>query len=155
MNVRNDTWFFFKSLHLHFLSCRVFITSTHLVPFVKCVPIININISPEQIQRLTDSVHRIKDHGTLHPFYPRPQINICTFYKIFSSFPFQMLFPKSPIHSPCLVPQLTHSNFLALAFTCTGAYSLLKTKGLTCQWWPMRPSSATYAARDTSSRGTG
>jgi hypothetical protein len=31
---------------------------------------------------------------------------------------------------PALLPQPTHSLFLALAFPCTGAYNLHKTKGL-------------------------
>jgi hypothetical protein len=30
-----------------------------------------------------------------------------------------------------------------------GAYNLCKTKGLSSHWWPIRPSSATYAGRDT------
>jgi hypothetical protein len=65
--------------------------------------------------------------------------------------------PKVPytLPSPCPAPQPTHSCFLALAFPCTGAYNLRKTKDLSSQWWPTRPSSATYAARDTSSGGTG
>jgi hypothetical protein len=61
-----------------------------------------------------------------------------------------MLSPKSPIPSPCPAPQPTHSRFLALAFPCTGAYDLHKTKGLSSHWWPARPSSATYATRDSS-----
>ena len=64
-----------------------------------------------------------------------------------------MLYPKSPtLYSPlpCPAPQRTHSCFLALAFPCTGAYDLCKTKGLSSHWWPTRPSSATYATRDTS-----
>jgi hypothetical protein len=37
---------------------------------------------------------------------------------------------KSPIlHSPCSAPLHTHSHFLALAFPCTGAYKVCKTKG--------------------------
>ena len=60
-----------------------------------------------------------------------------------------MLFPKPPISSPRLAPQPTHSLLLALAFPCTGAYNPHKTKGLFSHWWPTRPSSATYATRDT------
>jgi hypothetical protein len=60
-----------------------------------------------------------------------------------------MLSPKPPIPTPCPAPQPTHSHFLALAFPCTGAYDLPKTKGLSSHWWPTRPSSATYATRDT------
>jgi hypothetical protein len=71
------------------------------------------------------------------------------FYWIFSSFTFQMLSSKSPIHSLCPAPQPTHSCFMTLAFPCTGAYGLLKTKGLSSHWWLTRPSSATYATRDT------
>jgi hypothetical protein len=51
------------------------------------------------------------------------------FKKIFSSFTFQMLFQKSPIPSPRPAPLTTHSYFLALAFPCTGAYKVCKTKG--------------------------
>jgi hypothetical protein len=36
----------------------------------------------------------------------------------------------SPIPSPCPAPQTTHSCFLALAFPCTGAHDLHRTKGL-------------------------
>jgi hypothetical protein len=46
---------------------------------------------------------------------------------------------------PSPAPQPTHSHFLTLAFPCTGAYNLCKTKGLSSHWWPTRPSSATYA----------
>ena len=47
-----------------------------------------------------------------------------------------MLSPKSPIPSPSPDAQPTHSCFLALAFRCTGAYNLCKTKGLSSHWWP-------------------
>jgi hypothetical protein len=60
-----------------------------------------------------------------------------------------MLSQKSSIPSPCPAPQLTHSCFLALVFPCIGAYNLRKTKVISSHWWPTRPSSATYAARDT------
>jgi hypothetical protein len=71
------------------------------------------------------------------------------------TFTFQMLSQKSPIPSPCPAPQTTHSHFLILAFPCTGAHNLCKSKGLSSHWWPTRPSSATYATRDTSSGGGG
>ena len=79
------------------------------------------------------------------------------FYQIFSSFTFQMLSPflvSSP-KVPYILPQPTHSCFLALAFPYIGAYNLPKTKGLSSHRWPTRPSSATYATRDKSSGGTG
>jgi hypothetical protein len=41
-----------------------------------------------------------------------------------------MLSPKPPIPSPNPVPQPTHSCFLALAFSCSGAYDLHNTN----QW---------------------
>ena len=66
-----------------------------------------------------------------------------------------MLSWKSPIHSPRPAPQLTHSCFLVLAFPCTEAYDLHKTKGLSSHWWLTRPSSAIYATtRDTVLGGT-
>jgi hypothetical protein len=40
---------------------------------------------------------------------------------------------------------------LALVFPCTEAYKVGKPRGLSSHWWPTRPSSAIYAARDTSS----
>jgi hypothetical protein len=55
--------------------------------------------------------------------------------------------PCSPTHplpllGPGVSPVLGHIKFARLM-------------GLSSQWWPTRPSSATYAARDTSSGGTG
>jgi hypothetical protein len=39
-------------------------------------------------------------------------------------------YPKSPLYPPALpAPLPTHSHFLALAFPCTGAYKVCKTKG--------------------------
>ena len=40
-----------------------------------------------------------------------------------------MLSQKFPIPSPCPASLPTHSNFLALAFPCTVAYKVCKTKG--------------------------
>ena len=67
-----------------------------------------------------------------------------------------MLSSKTPIPSPAPAPQLTHSHFLALGFPCTGAYDLHNNMDLSSHWWPSRPSSATYATRDTAlGRGGG
>jgi hypothetical protein len=49
-----------------------------------------------------------------------------------------MLSQKFPIPFPCPAPLPTHSCFLALAFPCTGAYKVCKTKGLSSQWWLTR-----------------
>jgi hypothetical protein len=43
------------------------------------------------------------------------------------------------------VPYTLHSWFLVLTFPYTGAYNLCKTKGLSSQLWPTRPSSATHS----------
>jgi hypothetical protein len=59
--------------------------------------------------------------------------------------------PKAPY--TCPAPQPTHSRFLALAFPCTGAYVLRKTKGFSSHWWLTSSSSATYATRDFSHVG--
>jgi hypothetical protein len=64
-------------------------------------------------------------------------------------------YPQSILYTPCPAPQPTHSQFLALAFPCTAAYDLRNTKGLSSHWWPTRPFSATYAARDTALGATG
>ena len=66
-----------------------------------------------------------------------------------------MLSPKLPIPSSHPAPQPTHFHFLALAFPCTGTHDLHKTKGLSSHWWQTRPSSATYATRDTALEVTG
>ena len=62
---------------------------------------------------------------------------------------------KFPIPFPRPAPLPTHSRFLALAFRCTGAYKVCKTKGSLFPMMATSPSFATYAARDTSSGGTG
>ena len=51
-----------------------------------------------------------------------------------------MLSWKSPIPSPYPAPLPTHSHFLALAFPCTVAYKVSKSRGLSSQWWLTRPS---------------
>jgi hypothetical protein len=56
---------------------------------------------------------------------------------------------------PHPAPLPTHSHFLALVFPVLGYIKLARPRGLSSQWRPTRPSSATYAARDTSSGGTG
>jgi hypothetical protein len=48
--------------------------------------------------------------------------------------------PPTPTSWPCLSPVLGHIKFARLM-------------GLSFHWWPTRPSSDTYAARDTSSSG--
>jgi hypothetical protein len=65
-----------------------------------------------------------------------------------------MLSRKFSIPALCPAPLPTHSHFLVLEFPSIGAYKVCNTKG-PLQWWPTRPSSATYAARDTSSGGGG
>jgi hypothetical protein len=45
-----------------------------------------------------------------------------------------MLCQKPPKPAPCSSPQPTHSWFLALAFPCTGAYNLRKTKDLSSHY---------------------
>ena len=66
-----------------------------------------------------------------------------------------MLSPKPPISLPCPAPQPTNPCSLALAFPCTGEYDLRNTKALSSHWGPTRPSSATYATRDTALGNTG
>jgi hypothetical protein len=56
---------------------------------------------------------------------------------------------------PCPPPLPTHSHFLALAFPVLGHIKFAIPRGFSSQLWLTRPSSATYAARDTSSVGTG
>jgi hypothetical protein len=51
-------------------------------------------------------------------------------------------YPPTPTSWPWHSPVLRHINFA-------------RPRGLSSQWWLIRPSSATYAARDTSFGGTG
>ena len=69
------------------------------------------------------------------------------FIYISYAIPFPSFLSESSLYPPP-TPQPTHSLFLPLAFPYTGAYNLQKTKGLSSHWWPTRPSSVTYAARD-------
>jgi hypothetical protein len=76
------------------------------------------------------------------------------FNQVFSSFTFPMLSQKSPIPSPPLPytptptswpwrsPVLRHIKFA-------------RPRGLSFKWWPTRPSSNIYVARDMSSGDTG
>ena len=55
--------------------------------------------------------------------------------------------PCSPTHQlPCLGSGVS---------PVLGHIKLGRPRGLSSQWWPPRPSSATYAAKDMSSGGTG
>jgi hypothetical protein len=63
--------------------------------------------------------------------------------------------PKVPYIPPLPCLLSTHFHFLALAFPCTGHIEFAWPRVLSSQWWPTRPSSATYAARDMSSGGGG
>jgi hypothetical protein len=51
-------------------------------------------------------------------------------------------YPPTPTSWPWCSPVLGHIKFA-------------RPRGLSSQWWPTRPSSATYAARDMSTGGTG
>jgi hypothetical protein len=64
-------------------------------------------------------------------------------------------YPEIPLYPLQPGPQPTHSCFLALALACTGTYDLHKTKDLFSHWWLTKPSSATYATRDTVLGGGG
>jgi hypothetical protein len=71
------------------------------------------------------------------------------FIRYFFSFTSQIPSQKFSIPSPYPAPQPTHFHFLALAFLHTGAYDLPETKALSSHWGPSRPSSSTYANRDS------
>jgi hypothetical protein len=56
--------------------------------------------------------------------------------------PARLPYPLTPTSWPWHSPVLGHIKFT-------------RPRVLSSQWWPTRPSSDTYAARDTSSGGTG
>ena len=76
---------------------------------------------------------------------------VISFFPIFIRYLLHLHFkcyPKCP-----LLPYLPTPTSWPWCFPCSGAYKVCKTKSLSSQWWPTRPSSVTYAARDRSSRG--
>jgi hypothetical protein len=63
-------------------------------------------------------------------------------------------YPESPLYPPpALLPYPpTHSSWPWRSLEL-GHIKFARPRGLSSQWWLTRPSSATYATRDTSSRG--
>jgi hypothetical protein len=72
-------------------------------------------------------------------------------YFIYIHFKFQMLSRKFPIPSPCLLPYPPTPTSWPWRSPVLRHIKFAIPRGLSSQWWPIRPSSATYAARDTSS----
>ena len=64
-------------------------------------------------------------------------------------------YPKSPPYSPPHFPTHPFSFFWPWHSPILGHIKFVCPMGLSFQWWPTRPSSDTYAARDMSSGGTG
>jgi hypothetical protein len=63
-------------------------------------------------------------------------------------------YPKSPLYSPsALLPNPPTPAFWLWHSPVLGHIFFARPIGLSSQWWLTRPSSATYAARDMSSRG--
>jgi hypothetical protein len=64
-------------------------------------------------------------------------------------------YPKSPLYPPsALLPYPHTTTSWPWHSPVLGHITFARPQGLSSQWWPSRPSSATYAARDTSSGGT-
>jgi hypothetical protein len=64
-------------------------------------------------------------------------------------------YPKSPLYPPpALLPYLLTPTSWPWSFPVQGHVKFARPRSLSSQWWPTRPSSAIYAARDTSSGGT-
>ena len=74
---------------------------------------------------------------------------IC-FYYVFSSITFPMISQKSPIPSPTL-PYPPIPKFWPWRSPVLGYIKFVCPMGLSFQWWLIRPSFDTYAARDKSS----
>jgi hypothetical protein len=61
-------------------------------------------------------------------------------------------YPKSPLYlPPTLLPSPPTLTFWPWHSPVLGHIKFARPRGLSSQWWPTRPPSATYAARDTSS----
>jgi hypothetical protein len=69
----------------------------------------------------------------------------------FSLYKFQMLSRNFPIPSPALLPYSPTPTSWPWHSPVLGHIKFAIPRGLSSQWWPTRPSSATYAARDMSS----
>jgi hypothetical protein len=67
-----------------------------------------------------------------------------------------MLSRKSPIPSPhpALLPYPPTPTSWPWCSSVLGHIKFTRPMGLSFQWWPTRPCSVTYAAKDTSSGGT-
>jgi hypothetical protein len=64
-------------------------------------------------------------------------------------------YPKSPSYPPPLLPYPPTSTSWPWHIPVLRYIKFARPRGLSSQWWPTRPSSATYAARYISSAGTG
>jgi hypothetical protein len=65
-------------------------------------------------------------------------------------------YPESPLYPhPTLLPYPPTPTSWPWHSPVLGHIKIARPRGLSSQWWPTRPSSATYADRDTSSGGTG
>jgi hypothetical protein len=63
-------------------------------------------------------------------------------------------YPKSPLYPPpTLLPYPPTPTSWPWHSPVLGHIKFARPRGLSSHWWPTRPSSATYAARDTSSEG--
>jgi hypothetical protein len=61
-------------------------------------------------------------------------------------------YPESSLYCPpALLPYPPTPTFWSWRFPVLGHIKFARPRGLFSQWWPTRPSSTTYAARDTSS----
>jgi hypothetical protein len=65
-------------------------------------------------------------------------------------------YPKSSLYNPpALSPYQPNPTSWPWHFPVVGYIKFARPSGLSSQWWPTRSSSATYAARDMSSGGSG
>jgi hypothetical protein len=63
-------------------------------------------------------------------------------------------YPESPLYPPpSLFPYPPTPTFSPWCYPVLGHIKFARPRGLSSQWWLTRPSSATYAAKDTSSWG--
>jgi hypothetical protein len=89
---------------------------------------------------------------TRNPFFPPFRLDI--FFMYISNATTKVPYTPPPPPPRALLPYPLTPTSWPWCFPVLGHIKFAKQRGLFSQWWPNRPSSDTYAARDMNSGGT-